>query len=1263
MKILLYNSKKLILLMLMMQTLVFAATNTYTGANGDWNTATNWSLQIVPTAADDVVIPTGKSVNISADSFAKSINLSGALTINDGIRLTVYNDFTVNFGGSFIMPGGSALSTLVVYGNYVNYGSTDFWKSTVVIAGDLLSSATSDLQKQGNVVVGGNIIGDFDLTGGTGTAQIYAVNPNATVVITPTSIDNNVAPGTEVKIPTESQALVDLVNEVIYGGSICTFNSSVPNMSACAGNTKTITVATNSSSPTYAWQVNSGSGWGNVPNAAPYSGITSASLTITGITAGLDKSKYRAIVTSGGCSKNSNYGVLSVSSAPPEVPGSISGLATQCQNNAGQVYSVPLSSIAVTYTWTLPAGWKITNPVTTPVNSNTLITTSNAITVTSGTSGGTISVTATNGCSASAVQTLAVTTTTTATTPTAPTIGAPSGITCAQFTANWGASANTTSYVLEVSTKNGTGANSFNNNRILNLDIGNVTSYPVTLLTASTQYFYRITAVNICQKASSTILNVTTSLSTLTAPATIKGSITVCASSIQTYSILAIDNATNYFWSFPLGWTVTGGQGTTSVNVTPATNSGNVTIEAGNDCATSVTKTLTVTVNSTPTSPVASLIQPTCTLATGTITITSPPTGAGITYSINGSTYTNTTGIFTLIASGTYNVTAKNASGCISSVTSITIKSATNTWDGSAWSNVTEPLITENIEFAGDYNSFINLVGTNLSACSCKVNADVYVDVNSGHTLTLTNELKVFGNILFKDKSSLVQINNVTNIGKIEYERKISSSIRPTDYIYWSSPVAGFTLGGVYPNNTAGLFYSYGVISGVEDWQPESATTVMDAGIGYIINGAQPTSGPSPPPSTNPFFGVPNNGDVTVPVPYNNKFGLATTNPDFGVSYLLGNPYPSAIDANKFLNDNAAVLEGTLYFWTHNTQIGIGVSAPGTGVYAYSGNDYAAYNITGGVGAFPPDIDPITGQQIITSPATNSGDNNSTPNGKIASGQGFFATAKAQGTVTFTNAMRLAGTTETDGSGVNQQFFKTKNPGKSSKPIEKNRLWLNLTNTQGAFKQTLVGYITDATNDYDDRFDGESFDGNEFVDFYSVNQDKNLVIQGRALPFDENDEVPLGFRTTINGAFTINIDQVDGFLTNQAVFIEDKLTNTVFDLKSGNYTFNTVEGTFDDRFVLRFKDNSTARTLAVANFDLLEKTVLVSNKNKQIKVDSAVERIDKVTVFDLLGRQIYQKANVNSNELSIATLVSNRQMLMVKTTLQNGKTVTKKIIY
>jgi len=75
----------------------------------------------------------------------------------------------------------------------------------------------------------------------------------------------------------------------------------------------------------------------------------------------------------------------------------------------------------------------------------------------------------------------------------------------------------------------------------------------------------------------------------------------------------------------------------------------------------------------TPPAPTAGTItQPACAASTGTITITAP-TGSGITYSIDGSDYTNTTGVFTMLPEGTYNVTAKNSDECISPGTSITI--------------------------------------------------------------------------------------------------------------------------------------------------------------------------------------------------------------------------------------------------------------------------------------------------------------------------------------------------------------------------------------------------------------------------------------------------------------------------------------------------------------------------------------------------------------------------------------------------------------
>lgn len=68
----------------------------------------------------------------------------------------------------------------------------------------------------------------------------------------------------------------------------------------------------------------------------------------------------------------------------------------------------------------------------------------------------------------------------------------------------------------------------------------------------------------------------------------------------------------------------------------------------------------------TPPAPAIAVVQPTCTSPSGRITVTSPAPSAVLGYSINGTNYTNPTGIFTGVAPGTYSVTVQYPSGCIS---------------------------------------------------------------------------------------------------------------------------------------------------------------------------------------------------------------------------------------------------------------------------------------------------------------------------------------------------------------------------------------------------------------------------------------------------------------------------------------------------------------------------------------------------------------------------------------------------------------------
>ncbi len=106
----------------------------------------------------------------------------------------------------------------------------------------------------------------------------------------------------------------------------------------------------------------------------------------------------------------------------------------------------------------------------------------------------------------------------------------------------------------------------------------------------------------------------------------------------------------------------------------------NVTVKNSSGCVACTSTATVATINAAPTKPNAptvSITQPTCSVPTGSITITAP-TGTGLTYSINGSTYQSST-TFTGVSAGTYSVTAKNTSDCISTVTTATISTAPST--------------------------------------------------------------------------------------------------------------------------------------------------------------------------------------------------------------------------------------------------------------------------------------------------------------------------------------------------------------------------------------------------------------------------------------------------------------------------------------------------------------------------------------------------------------------------------------------------------
>ena len=238
---------------------------------------------------------------------------------------------------------------------------------------------------------------------------------------------------------------------------------------------------------------------------------------------------------------------------------------------------------------------------------------------------------------------------------------------------------------------------------------------------------------------------------------------------------------------------------------------------------------------------------------------------------------------------------------------------------------------------------------------------------------------------------------------------------------------------------------------------------------------------------------------------------------------------------------------------------------------------------------------------------------------------------------------------------ANTQFYKVATS--KEKPKAKNRVWLNMENTDGMFSQQLVGYFDAATNGYDSGYDGLVSDAGNYISFYSFINEDIYKIQGRAA-FNKEDQVRLGYFSSVSGTFNINIDSKEGvFDTDETpVYLEDKLLHIIHDLKKGAYSFSTQMGSFDDRFVLRYtnKENEIS--------DKSENEITVYKDKNELVIDSKLQNISRVTVFDLYGKKLFDKELSNSKELHISNGILKNQVLVLNIKLANGQLVSKKVI-
>ncbi|SFE12140.1 tandem-95 repeat protein [Flavobacterium phragmitis] len=510
-----------------------------------------------------------------------------------------------------------------------------------------------------------------------------------------------------------------------------------------------------------------------------------------------------------------------------------------------------------------------------------------------------------------------------------------------------------------------------------------------------------------------------------------------------------------------------------------------------------------------------------------------------------------------------------------------------------------------------EINSNVTLT-SDLTVCSCTVNENAKLTVKEGVTLTVDEDIKVKtgGKLLIESGGSLLQTSTSKNMfsgdaDSFEIQRK--TLMRRYDATYWSMPVekTGFEMYDLSPLTLFDKYFHLNTSGTASAWEIiYNGKKEMLTGFGYSIRAPQTFSITDREEFKAVFKGTPNNGDININVAQ-------------GKWNLIGNPYPSAIYAAQFLADNSGV--GTLYFWAHTNLPQKGAD----GLYHYN-DDFVAVNSLGN---------------------TEVG-NGITFDGYIGTAQGFIIKPPTN-TIVYNNGQREKGN--------NTQFFKT-----AASDIERHRIWLNISDKKDVFKQILVGYATGATNTLDADFDAVSMSANTLVDFYSINSSKKLVIQGRTLPFNNADVVTFGYMVSKQGDYTISIDHADGIFNNgQDIYLEDKTTGKITNLRLADYTFTSAAGTFNSRFVMRY----TNKTLGVDDFENGEDGVLVSVKSKTINVNSAVQNISEVQIYNIGGQSLYTNNKIDSNDLQISNLQSSNQVLLVKVILENGAVVTKKIIF
>lgn len=531
--------------------------------------------------------------------------------------------------------------------------------------------------------------------------------------------------------------------------------------------------------------------------------------------------------------------------------------------------------------------------------------------------------------------------------------------------------------------------------------------------------------------------------------------------------------------------------------------------------------------------------------------------------------------------------------------------SSVTTWDGTTWSNG-NPSKDKQVIFAGNYTS-----NGSIEACSVTVSGNAVVSFQSNHNITVRGKIDVASTaqLNMNNNSNLYQIEEIANAGNVQLKR--DAELKRLDYIGWSSPVENQNLKTFSPGTLNNRFYEYvpsGTTTATAYASVDPVANSFSKAKGYLIRAgnAMPATLTS---WTGTFKGTPFNGRI------NQNIVNAGTNLGYN---LVGNPYPSPINIEEFIIGNENTIDGTVYFWTNT-------NAPVGGVY--TSNNFASRNLTGGTAA--------TNGSLI-------------PDEYIQVGQGFYVNALATTPMFFTNSMR-------NNNSNNQFIYRTANSN-TTETNDSHKFWLRLSQAGNPHNEILVGYVPNATNELDFGYDGKLMN-NGSASLYTIADEQDLVIQGRSLPFSNEEIIPLGFKTEENGMFTISKGNLEGvFAENQPIYIKDKLTNAFINLQEQDFLFIANAGKYNSRFELHFKKQSKEIVSP-------QSQIMVYKNENNLVVNSTTNKILSLELYDTLGRLLFSKENINSNSFETNAIAKSNSVILVKIVDESQTETKTKVIF